>query len=106
MRCLKTWRLRIIQMEQNGKQANIGKNFLYNTFYQILSLIIPLVTTPYISRIFGADGVGVYSYVNSAATVFSMIAALGVLSYGQRTIAQSRDNKEETSKLFWEISIL
>lgn len=93
-------------MEQNGKQANIGKNFLYNTFYQILSLIIPLVTTPYISRIFGADGVGVYSYVNSAATVFSMIAALGVLSYGQRTIAQSRDNKEETSKLFWEISIL
>ena len=40
---------------------SIGKNFLYNAAYQILLILLPLITTPYISRILGADGIGTYS---------------------------------------------
>lgn len=93
-------------MSKPKKTANIGKNFLYNTAYQILAMLIPLVTTPYAARIFGADGVGIQSYTNSAATIFAMFAALGVLSYGQREIAQHRDDKQQASRLFWEIELM
>jgi len=93
-------------MNEQQKPVSITKNYIYNTLYQILAVIIPLVTTPYAARIFNVEGVGIQSYVTSAATVFSQIAALGVLIYGQREIAQNRDSREKTSHLFWEIELL
>lgn len=88
------------------KQVSVKKNYIYNTFYQILTLVTPLITAPYISRIFGAEGVGIQSYTNSIAMYFTMFAALGTASYGQREIAQHRNDKREYSKIFWEIQLL
>ena len=44
---------------------NVKKNFIYNLMYQILIMIIPLITAPYLARVIGADGVGTYSYTYS-----------------------------------------
>ena len=41
------------------------KNYLYNAGYQILNMIIPLITVPYISRVLGAHDVGINEYTNS-----------------------------------------
>ncbi len=79
------------------------KNFIYNVLYQILILIIPLITMPYVSRILGADGIGIYSYTYSIAYYFMIIAMLGLNNYGNRTIAKVRDDKEELSKQFCSI---
>ena len=87
-------------------QPSIKKNYIYNTIYEILAIISPLITAPYISRIFESDGVGIYSYTNAIALYFTMFAALGIKSYGQREIAQHRDNREQTSKLFWELELV
>ena len=87
-------------------QPSIKKNYIYNTLYEILAIITPLITAPYVSRLFQADGVGIYSYTNTMATYFTMLAALGVKSYGQREIAQHRENKEECSRLFWELELM
>ena len=87
-------------------QTSIKKNYIYNTIYQVLSLITPLITAPYISRVLGSNGVGIYSYTNSIVTYFTLFAALGTASYGQREIAMHRDDPETSSKLFWEIEIL
>lgn len=35
---------------------SIKKNLILNTLYQILIMIIPLITTPYVSRVLGSDG--------------------------------------------------
>ena len=88
------------------KQQSIKKNFIYSTMYQILQVLSPLITAPYVSRVLGADGIGVYSYTSSLVSYFVMFAALGVLSYGNREIAQQRDDTELTSKIFWEIEIV
>lgn len=88
------------------KPESIKKNYIYNTLYQILTLITPLITAPYVSRVFGSEGVGIYSYTNSIVTYFTLFAALGTVSYGQREIAMHRDDPKEASKLFWEIEIL
>lgn len=86
--------------------SNIKKNYIYNVSFQIFVLLIPFITTPYISRILQADGVGMYSYANSIATYFSLMAALGLSSYGIREVSRVRDSKRRASKLFWELSII
>lgn len=87
-------------------KVSIKKNYIYNTFYQILTLITPLITAPYVSRIFEPSGIGIQSYTNSIVMYFTLFAALGTITYGQREIAMHRDNKQEASKLFWEIELL
>ncbi|MGN1372255.1 MAG: flippase [Candidatus Coprovivens sp.] len=79
------------------------KNFLYNIIYQVLILIIPLITAPYLSRVVGAEGVGTFSYTYSIAQYFMLFCLLGINNYGNRTIAKVRDNKKELSKKFWSI---
>ena len=82
---------------------DLKKNFFYNVAYQVLILILPLITTPYISRVLGADGIGIYSYTYSIAYTFALVMLLGINNYGNRTIAQYREDKEQVSKKFWEI---
>ncbi len=86
--------------------GNIRKNYIYNLSFQIFSLLIPFVTAPYVSRVLLPEGIGTYSYVNSIATYFSLFAALGLSSYGTREVSRVRDDRQKTSKLFWELSIL
>lgn len=88
------------------KNQSLKKNIVLSTIYQILTMVIPLITTPYISRVIGADGIGIYSFTMSIQTYFSMFAALGTASYGAREIARNRNSKEDRSRLFWEIEIL
>ena len=82
------------------------KNLILSTLYQILTMITPLLTAPYISRVLGADGIGIYSYTSSIVMYFCMFAALGTGSYGAREIARHRDDPDQYSKLFWEIELL
>jgi O-antigen/teichoic acid export membrane protein len=85
--------------------SSVKKNFLYNSAYQILNMIIPLITTPYISRVLGPKGIGVYSYAYSIAYYFVLFVMLGLNNYGNRTIAGTRNDKQEMSKNFWNIYI-
>ena len=85
---------------------NVKKNFALSTAYQLLTLLTPFITAPYVSRVLGAEGIGIYSYTASVQMYFSMFAALGTMSYGAREIARARGNKRQTSRLFWEIAAL
>ena len=78
----------------------IKKNFIYNVFYQIIRIIIPIITVPYVSRILLPSGVGIYSYTYSIVDYFMLFALLGINNYGNRSIAKVRDNKKELSKTF------
>lgn len=83
--------------------SSIKKNFLYNAFYNVLILILPLITTPYISRVMGAERIGTYSYAYSIAYYFGLFILLGLNNYGNRTIAGVRDNRKQLSRTFWSI---
>lgn len=79
---------------------SLQKNFLYNVLYQILLVILPLITAPYISRTLGATAVGVYSYTYSVAYYFLLIAMLGIGNHGNRSIAAVRDDRKKLDKTF------
>lgn len=88
------------------KKNSVAKNYIYNLAYQILTLIVPLFTTPYLSRVLGAEAIGIYSYTLSIATYFVLFGSLGVAMYGQREIAYIQEKKYERSKIFYEILIM
>lgn len=86
-----------------AETTNLKKNYLLNTANQLLSLIVPLITAPYLSRVLTSDGIGIQSYTNSIVTYFTLIAVMGSSSFGQRQIAYDRDNRREMSEAFWNI---
>lgn len=83
----------------------ILKNYLYNASYQILSLIIPLITAPYVSRVLRAEGIGIYSYTSSINSYFILFATFGLSTYGQRQIAYCLGNVSKQTNTFWEVMI-
>ena len=84
---------------------SVKKNFIYNLLYQMLIIILPIITTPYISRVISVEGVGIQSYWRSIANYFVLFAMLGINNHGNRSIASNRENKENLSKVFWSIYI-
>lgn len=88
------------------RTSNTKVNLIYNIAYQILAMILPLITAPYVSRVLGAEGVGKYSYSASVAMYFVYFGMLGVLNYGNRSIAKIRDNYENRCKTFSSIYYL
>ena len=79
------------------------KNAAYNVAYRLFSVLLPLITAPYLSRTVGTDGVGLYSLAWSVSYVFCLIGMLGLNDYGVRTIAQARDDRKKLDRTFSEI---
>lgn len=84
----------------------VVRNYLYNAGYQILALITPLITAPYISRTLKPHGVGIYADTSAWIQWFVLIASIGIALYGNREIAYVREDKEKLSRTFWEIQII
>ena len=82
------------------------KNYLYNAGYQILYMLAPLITVPYISRNLGAHASGINSYTNAWVTFFYLMGQMGVTLYGNREIAYHRDDIDARSRTFWSIELL
>lgn len=84
----------------------ILKNYIYNLIQQILLVISPLITIPFLSRSLGADGVGAYSYAFALTNYFTLVATLGCDVYGRREISYVKNSLENRSKKFWSIQII
>ncbi|CAH1850300.1 flippase [Convivina intestini] len=84
----------------------IAKNYLYNAAYQLLNIITPIITLPYLARILGKEGVGIASWTNSLVTYFLLIASLGIITYGSREIAYLHEDRVAQEKKFWEIQLI
>lgn len=85
---------------------SILKNLSYNVLLQIVLMVLPLISIPYVSRILGAEGIGTYSFTLSITQYFIILGTLGIALYGNRQIAYVRDDVHEMSRTFWSIFIL
>lgn len=85
------------------------KNAAYNVAYRMFSVLLPIVTAPYLSRVCGTDGVGLYSDAWTMSEIFCLIGMLGLADYGVRTIAQVRDSREDLDRTFsgiWQMQLM
>lgn len=87
-------------------KKSVAKNYIYNLIYQLIVIIVPLVTTPYLSRVLGAEQIGIYSYTLSITTYFILFGSLGIAMYAQREIAYVQEDSYKRSKTFFEIIIM
>lgn len=92
-------------MKKNTSKS-VGTNYFYHTLYQVITLFTPLITTPYISRVLLAEGVGQYSFYYTFVQYFVIVGNLGFSTYGQIQIARVQDDQEKRSQTFWEIFVL
>lgn len=92
--------------EETFRVRSIKYNFIMNIILKMSLIIFPLITFPYVSRVLGADGNGKISFVTSVVTYASMVAMLGIPTYGIRVCAQCRDNKKELSRTVQELLII
>lgn len=82
------------------QRVSVKKNLIYQVSYQILTILLPLVTSPYVSRVLGAEMIGEYSYCFSIANYFVLFAALGIQNYGNREIAINKNDKQSLNETF------
>lgn len=68
-----------------------------------MNVIVPLITTPYLSRTIGATGDGIFTYTQSIANYFVLFAQLGITNYGVREIASCGTNRVKRSETFWNL---
>ena len=89
-----------------NSEPSLKKNIAISTVYQVLLIILPLITAPYIARVLGPEQSGIYDFTTSIQTYFSMFAALGTATYGAREISRVRNDLTRRSVLFWEIELM
>ena len=69
-------------------KKSVGVNLIFQLTYQVIILVIPLLLSPYLSRVVGAQELGKYTFVDSVAFYFILLANLGISKYGQRVISK------------------
>ena len=85
---------------------SIKRNYFYNLSFQILTLITPFITTPYITRVLSPNAIGLVSFAISLSQTFSFFAAFGIFTYGLREISYYQDDRKKRTQIFWEVQIL
>lgn len=88
------------------KEHSVTFNFIMNFILTVSSVVFPLITFPYVSRILLPVGIGKVASAMGVANYFSMVSMLGIPTYGIRACAQVRDDKEKLSRTVQEILIL
>lgn len=88
------------------KQHSIKYNFLMDMILKVSSLIFPMITFPYVSRVLSPEGLGRVSFAISVISYFQLFAALGIPTYGIRLCTKYRDNRIKLSQAFQELLII
>lgn len=88
------------------KAKSIAVNTALNTLRMTLNILVPLITYPYIARIFGSSGIGQYEWVKSVVSIFTLVSTMGIGTYAVREGAKVRENREQFTKFAQELFIL
>ena len=90
-------------MKTSVKMHSVTYNFIMNAILTVSSILFPLITFPYISRVLLVEGSGKVAFAISAVTYFTMFATLGLPTYGIRACAVVRDDREKLSQTVQEL---
>lgn len=86
--------------------GSLTKNSLYSVAYKGLNVLFPLVTSMYVARVLLADGVGMVASAQNIVLYFTVLAALGIPTYGVKLIAKARVSQDELDRSFMELFLV
>lgn len=85
-------------MENSAQQKSIKKNSFYSFINALTTLVLPVITFPYASRILHPEGIGKVNFVTAIEGYFAIIAGLGISAYATREAARLRDDRYALTK--------
>ncbi len=88
------------------QKASVFTNYLYSLSYQLLLLVVPLVTMPYLASTIGITNQGTFEVGFSVVSIFVLLGCIGLNVYGQREIAYYKDDAKKCNSVFWEIELI
>lgn len=80
-----------------AKVKSLKVNMVLNGIKGCLSVIFPLITLPYVSRVLGVEEIGKYNFSVSVVSYFALLAGLGINTYAIREGARIRDDEKAVS---------
>lgn len=80
--------------------SSIKANFAYKSLLTISTYIMGFITFPYVSRIFGAEKLGLVSLVDNTIGYFLLFATMGISNIGVREVATVRDDQVKLNRTF------
>lgn len=86
--------------------ASVKKNYVYNLIAQLLAIILPVVTTPYVTRVLGNENLGIFNYELSILNYFILFGCMGLNTYAQRETAFCKDDRHKQSVVFFEVMLV
>ena len=87
-------------------RTSILKNVIYRFILETLRVLIPIITVPYIYRLFNPEIMGNIEFSQSISGYALIFSGFGVYTYGLREISRVRDDKNKKDKLFTELFII
>ena len=68
-------------------------NFISLSFVQGLSILFPLITFPYLLRVLGVEGFGIFTLIQTAIMYFDLLISFGFGLVATKEISKNVDNE-------------
>lgn len=84
----------------------LKRNLAYNSLLTLSQYFIGFITFPYVSRVLGASGIGMVSFVDNTINYFLLFSSLGISIIGTRETARFRNDVEKLNSLFSSLMVI
>ena len=74
---------------------SLSSNYIFNLANRMIILVIPLITTPYLTRVMGSNELGIFNYANTIASYYLMFSMLGMPILGSKKVSLARGKGNE-----------
>lgn len=85
------------------KNKSLSLNYIFNLLKTVMSVIFPLITFPYVSRVLGPQYLGKIDYAQANISYLALISSFGISGYAIREGARIRDDKKKLENFISEM---
>lgn len=81
-------------------------NVIFSFLNALVTLLFPLITHPYVSRVLMPEGIGAYNIAFSVMSYFLLFANMGIPIYAVRAVSKARDDGNEMRRVCSSVIVL
>ena len=78
----------------------LSLNFIYISLSQIVNYVFPLLTFPYLVKVLGLNGFGLYTFATSFVGYFQLIVDYGFNIIGIKKIAEGKKTTRVNTEVY------
>ena len=88
------------------ESKSLAKNSIYNVIYNLVNVLLPLISSIYVSRILEPTGVGKVAYAITFVSYFVTFSGFGLPAYGVSAISRSKGDADTKNRVFSELILI